>query len=394
MTETIAPSKPVPAAPAAPSPAPAPTAAPPPAPTPAPSASEPDPFAELSKKFEQADTPPPVTKGKETPTKPDSGQPAPAPTATAQPEKVVTGPKQLREELERVKGELKTRQDSYAQLEAKIKDFEARGKDTEQLLGRLESLQKELEANRAQLRRAKKEVDPDFAEKWDTPFNEMAEDAAAVFNQLTVTTTDANGQEQQRQAVWDRDFAAIFAMDRGNAYRNAKAMFGEESGLVMSYYDNLHANRRGRARELKRIQEHAAEDEKKEAEKETQSRSNYLLLVQQINKDLSESIEDYRDAPDDKVLVEARQKGYELFDTRPATLKESAVKAAHVRQRFAAYDPMRLTILRLKRQLAEANEKLDGLKTKVPNPKSAGGAPSAAPEESWEDAARKAVEAA
>lgn len=396
MPETL--TTPPPALPPTPSPAPAPPSAPaaPPAPS-APPSPEPDEFAELTKKFADADAPRPQTKGVEEPKKPETPA-TPAQAIKPPQEKVVAGPKQLRDAYEKATGELKAKETALTELQKKIADYESRGKDTDQLLGRLQTLEKQIAEKDAQLRRARKEVSVDFKQKWDEPFSEMAEDAAAVFNQLQVAPvkkTDEMGNEivitPARQAVWEKDFAAIFAMDRGNAYRTTKAMFGDEAQLVMSYYDRLHENRRGRDRALRREQEQAAQLEKQEQEQETQRKSTYFNLLQKVNQELSEAIEDYHDAPDDKTLVEARNEGYRLFDERPATFEQSLKKAAHIRQRFAAYTPMKLTILRLQRELAAAKEKLDGYANKTPNPKSPGGEPTGEPEEDWEAAARKAV---
>ena len=55
----------------------------------------------------------------------------PKPAAAPAPPKPM--PKELRQEYERVKGELDTRNKAVAEMEAKIADFERRGKDTELL---------------------------------------------------------------------------------------------------------------------------------------------------------------------------------------------------------------------------------------------------------------------
>lgn len=397
MPETLEAPKPAPVAPPPPTP--------PPAPAPAPSAPEPDAFvAELSKKFDDLGVPPEPSKGPEKPKEAPKETPKvevkPEPLKPKETEERPTSDnwKKLRADRERLKTELQAKESALAEHQKKIAEWEAKGKDSEQLLSRLQTLEKERDEAKARERRARREVSDDFKAKWDEPFNEMAEDASAVISQLQVTVTDQNGIDSQRQASWEKDFAAIFAMDRGNALRSAKAMFGEEAGLVMDYYTRMHENRRGRARELKKVQENWVAEEKKEQEElaqkaaqEEQNKGKFKELSEKVIKEIGDSVDDYHDPADvDKSIAEERRKGYEIWDTKATTLQGELTKRAHARHRFAAFGPMKLTILRLQKEIADLKEKAAGAKNKVPNPKDPGGAAGGGEsKETWEEAARK-----
>lgn len=400
---------------AAPTPAPSPTPPPAPAATPPPATAAPPPshepedafVAELNKKFDDLGVPPApdketpkpkeVAKPKEEPAKPETAK-ATTPKETAEERPTPDGWKKLRADRERLKNELHAREEALAEHERKIAEWEAKGKDTEQLLARLKTLEQERDEAKARERRARREVGDEFKAKWDEPFNEMAEDAAAVFSQLQVSFTDNQGIEQTRPANWEKDFGSIFAMDRGNALRTAKAMFGDEAALVMDYYTRLHENRRGRARELKKVEENWKAEEAKEKEQEAQkaaqeeqNKGKFRELSDKVMKEIAESVDYYHDPADvDKSLAEERRKNYEIWDTKATTLQGELIKRAHARHRFAAHPVLVLKNLRLEKENAELKEKLEGYKPKTPNPKSPGGG-GQAPEskESWEEAARR-----
>lgn len=388
--ELIAEPKPAPA----PAPTPAPAAAPPPA---VPAAAPPppldagdNPYADLDaafKKFADSEAPPAKPPPKEQPPAKD-GKPAPA----AAPAKAPVVPKELRAELDRVKGELKTKADAYSALEAKIADYEKKGKDTEALTARLDTLEKEKEGLQAEIRALKQETSPEFKKKFEEPFDRLANRAKTVIEKIRVTD-EATGTE--RTATWG-DFARIYGLDEFTALREAKAVFGDDGAqIAMNYYRQLHE-----LDETKRaaLAEEKAQWKERQAAEEAQSiqlREARNKFFWQANQDLAEKVDDYHDSPDDKELTEARQKALAAFDAKPKDERARIIKDAHNRKRVAAFTVQKLVIERQKKQIEELTQQLEEAKPKAPGPgKRPGGAPAAAPEEDFETGLRKHMQGA
>lgn len=375
-----------------PAPAPAPAAAPPP-PAPGPGAApaaEPDvnPFAELDAKFAAADKPAQVTTGKpkpadkapgDTTATPAAAKPAPAKPAGAAPE--------LRNELKRLQTELETRNKSYADLEAKIKDFEARGKDTQVLTERLSEMEKTIAEKDARIRALNKEEDPEFKKQYDAPFNDAAEDAREFVERLQVD----DGESGTRAANWD-DFVKIWQTNKSSpqgAIAMAKELFGDASPMVIDHLMQLNRLDRARTKALQSERANAAERSKEEAAKAIQGREQINKTFQMVSKDLETNIEDYHDSPEDTEAIEARKQALAIYDAKPASLRERIVKDAHIRQRAAAFGPMKLKIIRLQAEIEALKAKVeeDAVPGKTQRP--SGGTP--APEKTWEQEARETM---
>lgn len=348
-----------------------------------------NPFAEVDSHIEglikKGDTPPASTKGKEEPPKPAASKtPEPAKSApAAQP-----APKQLREELDRVKGELKTKADAIAQMEARIAEAEKRGKDTTALTERLTSMEKDMEALRAENRALKQESSPEFKAKYDAPFNKTADKAKSVVEAIQVEDAEAG---TVRQATWD-DFTKLYQLNEFVANKEAKRLFGEDGAAVaMRYYTELH--RLDDARQDALQEERAnykKRQEAEEAEKVTR-RQQIDQIWEKTNKELSETVEHYHDSPEDKEASEVRQKGYQIFDAPPKTIQQKIIKDAHIRQMVAEVGVDRLKIARLTAERDALKTELDGLKDAggPGKPKRPGGASAPATEPDFENALRK-----
>ena len=395
--------EPKPAAPAVtPSPAPAPspaaggTPAAAPVSTGGPAAGDDNPYAEIDSVFTKAGYPE-APKPKETPTPKDAPPPkdGKAPAAPAKPlptaqDKAPGVPKELRAELDRVKIELKTKSESYAALEAKIADYEKRGKDTDVLRERLTTLEQQMEAKDAEMRAIKQEASPEFKKKYDDPFNRLAERAKSVVEQIQIEDADTGAT---RQATW-AEFTKLYNQGEFIATKEAKRLFGEDGAAVaMRYYTELH-----RLDDDRRI---ALDEEKKQwKEKDTAEQAKRVQSQQQIdefwtkaNAELQEKVEDYHDSPDDKELGEVRQKALAAFDAQPKDLKSRIIKDAHNRQRVAAFPVLKMRLDRLTKENADLKAELEGLRENPPGKGAKpGGAGGAKPEESFEDYIRKSVQ--
>ncbi len=291
--------------------------------------------------------------------------------------------------MERWKTEAAAKAKLATDYEKKIKDFEARGQDTEALSARLTQIEKERDDARAEARRAKKEMDPEFMKQYQVPFDEASLATEDLITQMDVMDPDT---EQPRKGTKE-DLQYLYSIDSPTK-RNAeiRKMFGDDAITIIPKLDRMKEINSSFKRALAQQQAKAAELEKQEHGAKVQQEQNWKSAVEVLGKELSEKIEEYHDAPDDKEAAELRQKGYGIFDTTPADRQQGAVKYAHVRQMVAAHYPMKLQITRLKGELAAAKEELAKLKEPDPNTTTrrtaGGGAPPSGDGKTWEEAAR------
>ena len=183
----------------------------------------------------------------------------PKPAAAPAPPKPM--PKELRQEYERVKGELDTRNKAVAEMEAKIADFERRGKDTELLQQRLQTLEKTVEEKEAQLRTYAYEKDPAFVEKYDKPFDDQLAYTRQVVSQLQV---EENGQV--RPATFE-DFAELYKMPYAKAVATANEKFGQAGQIVLNHMSELQRIEFNRGKALNEARERIAKNAKADERK-------------------------------------------------------------------------------------------------------------------------------
>lgn len=382
MADTlIAPAEPKPSPAPSPTPAPSPAPAPAPSPTPSPARAD-DPFSALHSSIKA----PALVTAK---TKEEAAKGAAAPAA--KPAAPTSAPKELRTELERVKGELSAATASRAELERRIADAEARGKDTAALTAQLESEKQERLKLLAELRAIKQEASPEFKAKFDKPF----EDASAMAEQ-DIKSMQVLGEDGMpvRQGTFNdlKQLWLTYKESPAAGIAQARKMFGDDHQIVTDHLKELrrldYTRTQALAEERKNFQ---ANQEKENADAITQ-REQIGTLWKQTNQELADTVDEYHDAPDDKELIDLRRKGYELYDAKPATMQQRVLRDAHVRQIVAAFGPMKLKLIRAEQQLAERDAKIAELEgTKPSGGKRTGGDRTTASEETWEEATRKAL---
>lgn len=388
---TAAPAAPKsPAASPAPSPAAASPAPAPPAKAGAGASDAPDPFDDLDAKYNlkrHIEEPKPP----EPPKPPEA--PAPGVKKDATPAAPSPGPKQLREEYEKTKGELKAKSEQITALEARIADAEAKGKETATLAERLAAREKEFEALQVELRAVKGEMSPEFKAQYEKPFMKAAALAEREVNQLQVLDPDT--QEPVRKASFDRDFTLIYGLDRLEAKKQALKLFGDEAGIVMEHYTALH-----RLDDLKRDaeQEERASWKSKEEQRtaqEAQQREAVNAMWAKVNTDIkNKHPEWYGEDPKDQERNDVLKEGYALVDSRhnnkALTVQQRVVLDAQIRNRAAAFGWLNLDRSRLAAKLEEANNTIAELRKSKPGAtERQGGEEHGEPELSWHDAAEK-----
>ncbi len=299
----------------------------------------------------------------------------------------------MRAEIERLKTESTTRAQLITDYEKKIKDSEAKGRDTEALTARLTQLEKERDDAKAEARRARKEIDPEFRKQWQAPFDEATFTAEDMITRMEITDPETGAVRAGTKD--DVDF--LFKIESPTK-RNAeiRKMFPEDAISVIPKIDRMVEINASFKRALAVEQAKAAELDKQEQGARLQSKQQWAATVEQLGKELAEKVEDYHDSPDDKEASELRQRGYAIFDSTPANPTEGAVKYASIRQMTAAHYPMKLKLTRLAAELEAAKAEIAQLKESDPSKstrRSAGGAgaESGASGKSWEEEARSTL---
>ncbi len=384
MADTL--TAPVTAAPVTPTPAPALA----PSPSPAPSVDiKSSPFSALDTKARTV--PAKVEPAKDGDKKPDATPPDKTAVTTSKDDRTAKDPKWYRDEHARMKSETEKTVARIKELESKITEGEARGKDMSVLSQRLAEREKELDNIRGELRAAKQEVSPEFKEKWDKPFNDSAAYAKNMIEQLGVQTEEG----AQRPATWN-DFAALYQMPINKAAQAARQMFGEDAQLVINQLDKLHQLDYQRGTALEGEKARWKESATREEAENIQRKQGFNAMKEQVEKHLAETNPDFQDKPGDEgnESRELRQQGYELFDGKPKDIKEAAIKTAYVRHIVAAHYPLIRERDGLRSKVSELEKTVAELRGNKPGPTGKPSpTPSGDPEGSWMDDLRKTVPA-
>lgn len=275
-----------------------------------------------------------------------SGKPTPKP---ADKPGVQGAAPELRKQYETLRNEHETLKSRIPDLEAKIANWEARGKDTEGLQSKLASLEKERVKLQHDLFVYRQTDSPDFIERYEKPFETAADYAKQEVEGLEYTQDDGT----TRPANW-MDFANIYKnMTSAKAIAEIKARFGDGADIAIDHLRGLTRLARERDAAATDLRQNAAAKMKEHESNQATMAEQRRSLLTQIGKELSEKVTEYRDDPTDAEGAAVRNRAYETFDAEPKTPREAVLKEAHVRHRFAAYNPLRLKVLRLERQLAE-----------------------------------------
>jgi hypothetical protein len=370
-----------------PTPTPAPAPAPSPSPAPAPAAAPPidlsspeskGVFDELDAAYKKLDSAT-TTPGDAPPAKPATpAKPDPKPTPTPPPKPAAAtpaapqAPKELRAELERVKAEHATSQQTITSLNAKIAEYEARGKDTEGLRALLEKEQKEKNDLQGQIRALRQEASPEFKKQYEEPFNQAAEWAREYVEKLT----KADGTP----ANFEKDFVSLYQLAKtatiGTARTKAEEIFGAHEAVeVMDSIKELVRLDRAKAKAFEAEKAGWEARTKEEQGKVAQKVGTYQDLYKRVTTDLQSSVPEYRDPVEDKELAEARSKGREIFSNIAKNAQkvifqfgtpQDLQNLAHMQERVAAFVPQQLTIKRLNNKIADLEKQIAELKPATP----------------------------
>lgn len=128
-------------------------------------------------------------------------------------------------------------------------------------------------------------------------------------------------------------------------------------------------------------------------------------MFDKVNADIRGTVDGFQVPVDDKELVGLQTTGEQQFEAiisrKPKDLQQKLVWGAHLKQRYAAFEPNQLTIKRQAARIAELEAKLSDATPRPPGPGDGharpGGAETAKADdtiEGWKRGAEAAVQAA
>ncbi len=300
---------------------------------------------------------------------PGLGDTSPKPDAGAAPPPAPTGPKALREQYEATSTELKTTKARITEMERKLADAEARGRDTTALTQRLADMEKEKATLQGELRAFRAEKDPEFQAKWEKPFDQAAEYARKDIEGLTIYDENEN---PVRQATWD-DFVDIYKMSKGKAITEAKAKFGPDAaGIVLSHISDLKRMDWQKNQALNEERANFSKREQEQTARQAMEREAVQKMWMDVNKDLAERHPEwYQPDPTDEEGNTLLADGYKLVDSALAnrnamTLQQKVILDAQVRNRAAAFTRSQHQLARARERIAELEAIVAGKKAGLP----------------------------
>lgn len=321
------------------------------------------------------------------------------PTVPAAPvskdDRTITAPKALRDQLEKTTGELKEIRSAKESLEAKIAKFESQGKDTTALTERLTAIEKERDEALSQVRALKQEASPEFKDKWDKPFNQAADYAKGLIEQLQVgewvqnEETGTREWKAARAATWE-DFIGLYNMPAAKAAQGARAMFGEDASLVIGQLNDLHLKDFQRGKALEEEKARWKETETKEQSESARRKESWSAATSKAELTFKEKYPDrYSEDPEDKEGNELLKEGQRMLEYQPKTFDQAVANYVRIRLNAAAAPRAFHRAALLKERVAELEAEVKELRESGPGKtvRSTGG--SGAPEKDWRDELRE-----
>lgn len=326
------------------------------------------PKAAPEKKEAEPKPDPKVSRG----TEPQKPTPPPKPTEEKKDDRQMSdgpGPKALREQLAKVNKERDELSKSIPELKAKIAEFEAKGKDTSALTEQLTREKAEKEQLMAEIRMLKKEVSPDFKQKWDKPFDAAVGYAQRIVPELIVLGEKdlESGQQitQDRPAVWS-DFTALYSMPINKAISLSKKMFGDASSIVEHHLTKLKDLQFQRDTALEEEKAGWKANETREIAEQAQQRERWQKASEKTRTELINAHPElYDEDPNDPEGNELLRLGRQYMTEVPKT-EDQAVRMYERNKLNAEAAP------RLAHRLEKANARIAELEAQVAEFKASG----------------------
>lgn len=260
----------------------------------------------------------------------------------------------------------------------KFKEFEDYPKVKETLAQR----EKRLEEIEHHLRQTSYKDSDEYRDKWLKPMEVAYKRAVGALKEFQIEVPgqlDDDGEPSRSsfRAATEDDFAYLYNLPEGTAWRESRKMFGDAAPAIMQHRSGLkqiEENARGASDEYrtngqKMEQEEMAKRISQQQEMEKMWESENTRIIETMPKILKDRADDNEH---NSVLESSRQLVDAAYsETRKSMApKERVALDARVRSRAIAYGPMMLEIQRLRKQVGEMegrNKQLESGEPGVPS---------------------------
>ncbi len=305
------------------------------------------------------------TKDSSTELEKDAGSASPAPETSGKPVKAAD----LRTAYDGAKQKIKEYETKLAEREAKLKEYETKPpEDNKPLLEKLAALEKENNDFKEELKFTNYIKHPEFAEKYQKPYNEAWSKAVREIEQLTVQQDDGTSRQATPQDILALANSPLASLDE-----RAETMFGRSAARVIRHVERI--------RDLAEAQEKAIADAKttgSEREKQIklsqeQRNSKVSQILQKTNADLATKYPKWfgheaTDTEGNSVFDKGMQYVDQVFSGDPSIPEDQRIsRMAVIRNKAANHDRLALHLKNANSQIAELKASLEAYEKSEPS---------------------------
>lgn len=288
-------------------------------------------------------------------------------------------PVQLRKRLaeieEKYKGLEQTSTNEKRELAEKISAFEKRKYLTPEQEQQQIALQKKLESTEAELYSRDYKESPEFKEKfekkWQTAY------AAAIEEVGSIAVIDENGNER---AATRADFDKVRNAPNGlERRRMAKALFGEDAGVVIDHLNNLNSIQTAANEEISTRRLEFDHKRQEYSERMKQEGGRYQQVMQDTATQLVQKYPEFFGEDKENPEINAQLKsGFEfvdkaLSDNGSIPVEDKATRASIIRHWAAAFPRLITTVKSKDAKIAELEKTITDLRGSDPGSGGDGG---------------------
>lgn len=264
----------------------------------------------------------------------------------------------LATERDTLKTKVETLEKNLQEALAKIEGT----KDYPQVKETLAEREKRLESQENELRMTRYESSEEYREKWLKPATSAWSKAVRSLGEFQVEIPGKADEEGVRgQATYrpatEADFARLYDLPEGAAWREAKQMFGDASPAIMEHRRAIKQLDEGSKSAKAEYQTNGQKLEQEKIAKQSLQQQETTQLWEAENARIIEALPHLlKDRPDDKEFNEALATSKSVVDVAYSEARGSLDPRARVkldakiRNRAIAYSPMLLELKRLKEQ--------------------------------------------
>jgi hypothetical protein len=262
---------------------------------------------------------------------------------------------------------LATERDQLRQEVASLKAELEKRKDYEDLSKSYNDTKKRFEEHENELRVTRYESSAEYKEKWLKPTEDAYKKAVkslAEF-QVEIPGNPELGEESKFRQATEQDFIQLYHLPEGQAWREARKMFGDAAPAIMGHRQTLKSLQEGAANAKAEYQQRGAQLEAERKAQERVRQEESLRLWEDANKGIVEKLPSLlKEQPNDKEFNDTLAAAREIVDVayserrNQLTPQERVSLDAKIRNSAIAFRTQALTLKRANTELAQLREKL------------------------------------